>query len=57
MSAPFKPPRPPGLATLAPEIARIVDALALAQVEREYQAARTGELQKPGFRPSQKLKP
>ena len=36
MTAPVKPPRAEGLHTLAPEIARIVDALALAQVEREY---------------------
>lgn len=56
MTAPVRPPRE-GLQTLAPEIARIVEALARVQEERDYRSAGDRELQNPGFRPPSKLKP
>jgi hypothetical protein len=37
MSAPFPPPRAEGLRTLQPELIRIVEALARAAEERDYQ--------------------
>lgn len=43
MTAPVRPPRD-GLQTLAPEIARIVEALARVQEERDH-AARPGKNQ------------
>lgn len=36
MTAPTRPPRPEGLRTLAPELARIVEALARVQEERDH---------------------
>lgn len=39
MTAPVRPPRQEGLHTLAPELARIVDALARIQEERDYLAS------------------
>lgn len=41
MTAPVRPPRPEGLHTLEPELARIIDALARCQEERDHRAAAT----------------
>lgn len=38
MTARFPPPRKEGLLTLAPELARIVEALARVAEERDYRA-------------------
>lgn len=39
MTAPFPPPRRPGLRQLAPEMLRIVEALARVREERDHRAA------------------
>lgn len=51
MTAPFGSPRSRGPSTLAPEIERIVEALARAQEERDYRAKQRGELQTGRFAP------
>jgi hypothetical protein len=38
VTAPFPPPRKPGLRTLAPELTKIVEALAEAQARKDYAA-------------------
>jgi len=38
VTAPFRPPRKPGLRTLEPELTKIVEALAEAQARKDYAA-------------------
>lgn len=49
MSAPFRPPRSGGLQPLAPELARIVDALARVQEERDHARGGVQTPKKPEF--------
>lgn len=43
MTAPIRPPHVGGLRTLAPELTKIVEALARAVEERDYQAAKDNQ--------------
>jgi hypothetical protein len=54
VSAPQPPPRPEGLAKLAPELTRIVEALARAAEERDYRAS---QVAKQNDDPSSDLRP